>query len=539
MTALFRKDDRRILALWLPHLATDRLIRRRFGRLWRSSPQGSGSAERLPLVIGHRERNALRIAALDEKAEALGLKPGMGIADARAMQPDIDVLEADPQADRRLLEGLADWCDRYTPLVACDGTDGLFLDITGCAHLFGGEKAMLNDVLACFFHQGIDARGGLACTPGAAWAAARFGVESIPPGREAESLAPLPLAALRLESETRAGLESVGLATVGPVIESPRAPLARRFGATLLMRLDQALGRVEEAISPHLAVAPLSVERRLGEPVVASGDIDRLVAMLAATLKTDLERRGEGARRLELALFRMDGAVRRLAVGTARPLRDPALVRQLFRERMAALDDALEAGCGFDLVRLSVRAAAPLPDSQVDFAGEDPQRTGSLPLLAERVAARLGPEALMRPCFVESHVPERSAVHRPFGEDGWPAGLQDNAKRDRDASFQASDAMRRPRPIRILRTPEPVEVTATVPDGPPVRFRWRRALHDVARAEGPERIAPEWWLEEAAAETRDYFRVEDAAGRRYWLYREGLYGTSPRTPRWFMHGLFA
>ncbi|WP_292594987.1 DNA polymerase Y family protein, partial [Mesorhizobium sp.] len=298
-------------------------------------------------MISHRQANAQRIAALDERAEALHLKRGMGIADARAMHPSIDVVEADPEADRRLLESLADWCDRYTPLVAIDAADGLFLDVTGCTHLFGGERAMLDDILSRFFHQGFDVRAGLAATPGAAWAAARFSGDRIVPGGEEEALlAPLPLAALRIEPEIRASLESVGLRTAGAVMAAPRAPLARRFGRSLLLRLDQALGRLDEAVSPRLPVAPLSVERHLAEPIMLTDEIERLVKMLATTLKADLERRGEGARRLALLLFRVDGAVSRIAVGTSRPLREPLLIQKLFHERLAGLEQDIDAGYG-------------------------------------------------------------------------------------------------------------------------------------------------------------------------------------------------
>jgi protein ImuB len=213
---------------------------------------------------------------LDEQAEALRLKRGMGIADARAMYPSIEIIEAEPAADLRLLESLADWCDRYTPLVALDGVDGLFLDITGCAHLFGGEKALLDDLLARLFQQGFDARAGLASTAGAAWAAARFSLGNgiLPEEQEKHFMEPLPLAALRLDPGVRAGLESVGLRTVGSVMTASRAPLVRRFGAALLVRLDQALGRIEEAISPRLPVASLSVERHFAEPIVLIEDIE-------------------------------------------------------------------------------------------------------------------------------------------------------------------------------------------------------------------------------------------------------------------------
>ncbi|MER8746855.1 DNA polymerase Y family protein [Mesorhizobium sp. M1004] len=492
-------------------------------------------------MISHRDRNAQRISALDERAEALHLKPGMGIADARAMHPSIDIVEADPEADRRLLEGLADWCDRYTPLVALDGVDGLYLDVTGCTHLFGGEHAMLDDILARFFQQGFDVRAGLAATPGAAWAAARFcGDRIVVSGEEEALLAPLPLAALRIEADIRASLESVGLRTAGAVMAAPRAPLARRFGATLLLRLDQALGRLDEAVSPRLPVAPLSVERHLAEPVVLTAEIERLVLLLAVTLKADLERRGEGARMLALLLFRVDGAVSRIAVGTSRPLREPKLIQRLFHERLAALEQDIDAGYGFDLVRLSVLAAAGFDMQQADLTGEAEDDGADMALFADRIRARLGDSAVLKPVALESHLPERAIATIPFSE-----APQRKTPLRKPGSKDAPRATIFPpeRPIRLFRSPEPIEVPATeMPEGPPMNFRWRRALYRVARAEGPERIAPEWWRETSSdplTSTRDYFRIEDADGRRYWLYRQGLYGNPQVPPRWFMHGVFA
>lgn len=491
-------------------------------------------------MISHRDRNAQRISALDERAEALHLKRGMGIADARAMHPSIDIVEADPEADRRLLEGLADWCDRYTPLVALDGVDGLFLDVTGCTHLFGGERAMLDDILSRFFHQGFDVRAGLAATPGAAWAAARFSGDLIVvSGEEDALLAPLPLAALRIDPDIRASLESVGLRTAGAVMAAPRAPLARRFGATLLLRLDQALGRLDEAVSPRLPVAPLSVERHLAEPVILTDEIERLVRLLATTLKADLERRGEGARTLALLLFRVDGAVSRIAVGTSRPLREPLLVQRLFHERLAALEQDIDAGYGFDLVRLSVLSAAAFDMQQADLTGEAEDDGADIALFSDRIRARLGDGAVLQPVAVDSHLPERAVATLPFTE----APQRTTPPKKPERMKVPVTVFRPERPIRLFRSPEPIEVPATeLPEGPPMNFRWRRALYRVTRAEGPERIAPEWWRQQQGQEdapTRDYFRIEDSDGRRYWLYRQGLYGAGQPSPRWFMHGVFA
>jgi protein ImuB len=469
---------------------------------------------------------------LDEQAEALRLKRGMGIADARAMYPSIEIIEAEPAADLRLLESLADWCDRYTPLVALDGVDGLFLDITGCAHLFGGEKALLDDLLARLFQQGFDARAGLASTAGAAWAAARFSLGNgiLPKEQEKHFMEPLPLAALRLDPGVRAGLESVGLRTVGSVMTASRAPLVRRFGAALLVRLDQALGRIEEAISPRLPVASLSVERHFAEPIVLIEDIERLVLMLSAGLKRDLERRGEGARALELCLFRVDGAVNRVAVGASRPIREPRLIGKLFHERLAALETSIEVGYGFDLVRLSAFSTARFETEQGDLTGETAAEDEDIALFADRVRARLGRNTLLRQILVESHLPERAASLLPFEE-----------MRSEKVGPPRSDRKNLPeRPLRLFSRPEPIHVPMTeVPDGAPPHFLWRRAMHRVARAEGPERIAPEWWRQEQDAETRDYFRIEDSNGHRFWLYREGLYGGSGPNPRWYMQGFSA
>jgi protein ImuB len=558
MHATFRKERRRILSLWFPHLSTERLLRQRLGRSWRSLPlQG-----RPPLVVSRQENSTQRIAALDEEAGRLRLKPGMGIADARAMYPSIEIVAEDTVADRRLLDGLADWCDRYTPLVALDGTDGLFLDITGCAHLFGGEEAMLDDMLARFFEQGFRAKAGLASTPGAAWAAARYSENGVilPEGDERPFLESLPLAALRLEAGTIMRLESVGLRRVGSVLAAPRAPLARRFGALLLLRLDQALGEIEEVISPRLPVAPFSVERHLADPIGLIEDIERLIFLLARSLKRDLERRGEGARLFELLLFRADGAVSRISAGASLPLREPVPICRLFQERLAALGAVLDPGYGFDLVRLSAFETAAVEAEQADLGGKATAASEDIALFSDRVRARLGRTAMLMPLLVESHLPERAASLVPADGEPPEKKVPDAPRKNLDFS----PSRRAPeRPLRLFHRPEPIDVPVTeVPEGPPLHFRWRRAMHRVARAEGPERIGAEWWLNripdvgmekgqereeaerqaveaETARLTRDYFRVEDTDGHRYWLFREGFYGKKDVVPRWYLHGVSA
>jgi len=485
----------------------------------------------------------MRIAGLDETAETLGLRRGQGLADARAAHPGLDIVPADIEADRRLLTAIADWCDRYTPLVALDRTDGLFLDISGCAHLFGGEQAMFADLMARLFEQGFAVRAAIASTPGAAWAAARFASAPlvIDRGAEVPVLAPFALAALRLDGETLAGLAKVGLKTVRQLIDAPRAPLARRFGRHCLLRLDQALGAVEEAISPRLPVPALSVERRLAEPVGRTEDVEQLLLALALRLKGDLERRDLGARALEYTLFRVDGAVYRLCVGASRPVRDAEAIVKLFRERLTAVGDELDAGYGFDVVRLNVLAAGELAGEQGDFACAGEGDNPDVALLLDRIAARLGGSAVLdgrhpvrRAVPVESHEPERAERRDPAGDSPKALPAKENAPQPAA-----------PRPVRLLGAPEAVEVVAGVPEGPPQRFRWRRALYRVTKAEGPERIGGEWWHGDAPEDLylapRDYYRVEDEAGRRYWLFRKGLYGPAGRgvPPQWFMHGMFA
>lgn len=478
----------------------------------------------------------------------------MGLADARAMYPHIDVVEADPQADRLLLEALADWCDRYTPLVAFDGADALFLDITGCCYLFGGEEALVAEMTHRFHEQGFDARIAVAATAGTAWAIARFhGDAVVPAGHEAQWLRPLPLAALRLDRAVCAALEGVGLRTVGAVMAAPRAPVARRFGKTPVLRLDQALGALDEALSPRMPVPELSAERHFAEPLMTLEDVEHVILLLAGTLQDALERRGEGALTFQLLLFRVDGAVSRLTVGLSRPTRVPERVAQLFHERLNSLNGSLDVGYGFDLVRLSVLSFGVLATQQVDLADDLNEAVADLALFVDRVAARLGRAVIRQPTAIASHLPERAFSLSPFASASDPE------------PHEAPLAAYSERPMRLLQRPEIVDVMAEVPDGPPLNFRWRRAHYRIARTEGPERISPEWWrrplpsvkrkdgeedtayeercrqivAEKTQQQTRDYFRVEDGEGRRYWLFRQGLYGRSKVSPRWFLHGIFA
>lgn len=502
-------------------------------RILRTGAQDPYAApDERPLVVVGRHAGALRIDALDGRAEAAGCRLAMPLAEARAVCPELRAVPADPEADGLLLEAIADWCDRYTPLVALDGPHGLLLDVSGCAHAFGGEAALLENVVAALSARGFEPRAAIAGVPGAARALARFtsgGVAA--PGHEAAQVAALPIDALDPDDQARLGLQRAGLKTVGAVASRGRGEIAARFGAGLGLALERALGQADQPISPRRPAPVRVVERRFAEPVLALDAALAALRALADALGRRLEAAGEGVRAVEAAFFRSDGKVVRAGVGTGAPTRDPEMLLRLLREKLDALADPLDPGFGFDLIRLSALAVEPLTPQprSLDAAHDDAAHGGdAVAAVVDRLAARHGRHRVLRFVARDAHRPEAEARARPAqdsgtGGGGWPAPAGAPPRR----------------PLRMFEIPEPVDVLAEVPDGPPVRFVWRRVTHAVARAEGPERIALEWWRRGGAGLTRDYFRVEDVDGARFWLYRDGLYLREAEHPRWFLHGLFA
>lgn len=459
---------------------------------------------------------------------------GMPLADARAMYPSLWVEDADPQADRALLEAIADWCDRYTPLVGLDPPDGLILDVSGCAHLFGGERSLGDDILRRLARQGLQAGIGIADTVGCAWAAARYGGTSlVSKGTTRDFLLSLPLAALRLDSEIVSALTQTGLKRIADVIDRPRAPLTARFGSQFIRRLDQALGREDESIKPHLPLPSYVAERRFPDPIGREEDVLGTIGHLAHELGRLLERHGEGARLLQAALFRTDGKVHRLEAGTGEPLRDPRRIQRLFIERLTTTGDECDPGFGYDMVRLSAIVCERLDPAQNGLGGQDHET--ALAHLVDRLSARFGSQRLVRLIPCDTHIPEYavSAIPAQVARGTFAAGPVEQ------------DSLAPVWPVRLFSRPEVIEAVAEVPDGPPARFRWRHVMHEVTAAEGPERIAMEWWRDaQGHALTRDYFRVESKEGVRVWLYREGLYGREMLhdlkwRPSWYVHGLFA
>lgn len=492
----------------MPYLATDRLAK---------TADGAGPDEAWAVAEAGTGR---RLVALNRAAERAGLKHSMSVADALAIRPGLKLAPHEPAEEDALLGRLAEWCVAYTPFAAPDlwregiGSAGLWLDITGCDHLWGGEAALLDDLTSRLDRLGFTARAAVADSPGAAWGWARFGAGGvIESGGSREALAGLPVTALRLAPDCVLALARLGLRRVGDLYPVARAPLAARFGSIVGRRLDQALGAEEEPISPLRPPHSLQVQRRFLSPIARTEDVQAAVQFLLARLMDLLARQHLGVRRLDLSVFRVDSSCTRLAVGTSRPTRDAASLFRLIALQL----DGLQAGFGIESLNLSASVAAPLAARQQDMT--DAGESESLSEMLDTLGNRLGFNRLQGVAPAGSHLPER-AVRR------LTAGMQPAAEPWPD--------QRRP-PI-LLSRPEAVAVTAALPDAPPMLFRWRQTLHRVRRAEGPERLEGEWWRDQSPA--RDYYLVESEEGERFWLYRLGLPGEF-NPARWFVHGLFA
>lgn len=527
----FSANRRRILSLWLPRLPIDR-IKRQLG-------QNSVELDKTPSVVVAKQNNALQISALDDAAARFGLEIGLPLANARAICPELSVFDADEVADAKILNDIADWCDRFTPLVALDPPHGLFLDITGCAHLFGGEAALMRSLCSALTRRGFAVSGAIAGTSICARTMTRHvSGHIIGDGEEADAVAPLPVFALDADDAITRGLRRAGLKTIGDVASRARHEITARFGADFTTRLEQALGQGDAPISPRKPLPDYIVEKRFAEPVATEGVISANLSSLAQTLVMAMDKQGKGARRLEAGFFRTDGAVRAIVVDTGRPVTKAEVIDRLFRERLDALNDPLDPGFGFDLIRLSASRTEIVVQQQRDLDA-NVHDNDELAALIDRIAARIGGRRVVVHLPQDTHIPERAV---------WAAPAQHHLAAAVQAAWPERVESEPPlRPLRLFEKPEPIKVPfATVPDGPPHHFTWRRATHAVVRVEGPERIAMEWWKQNGEALTRDYFRVEDEAGLRFWIYRDGLYGNElatddgkPAPVNWFMHGLFA
>jgi protein ImuB len=476
-----------------------------------------------PLVLTGRDGRRRVVLALDAAARRMGLRAGMPAAKAQALVPGLIMRDADPAADAKALDQLALWTLQcYAPAAAADPPDGLVIDITGAAHLHGGEDAMLKGMVARLAASGIAARAAIADSWGAAHAFARTGARPtlvVPTGDSAKTLLDLPIASLRLPKTMVEDLRVLGFACIGELAAQPRVPLALRFGPELGRRLDQAMGRQSEPIDPVHPQDLIEVRRIFAEPISAPETLARYTGKLTGQLCEALEARGLGVRRLDLLFHRVDNRIEAIRVGTARPVRDTKRLTRLLCDKIETIDP----GFGIEIMRLAAPLAEPLaPKQTVSSLTEEPEADVSH--LIDTLANRVGEQRLYRFAPVASDVPERSvqkiAPAAPDISETWPDSW--------------------PRPARLLPRPEPIETLALLPDHPPVTFTWRGVRRRVTSADGPERVFGEWWKRDAElSAVRDYFRVEDEAGERFWIYRSGD-GEDATTGshRWFLHGIF-
>ena len=490
---------------------------------------GQDAPADLPLVIAEKIKGAMRLVALSREAKQAGLAVGLTLADARARIPDLWVEEADHRADASLLDDIAADCDRVTPAVMIDAPDGLMLDITGSEHLFGGEAKLRLGLSQRLRRAGLHVRTVIASAPDTARAIARFGRTAIvAPGGEISAVRSLPIAALGLPEKDRIAISRAGLKIIGALIDRPTQLFSSRFGEEMTHRLQRLQGLAPAPLTLRRATPMLWRERRFPEPIGRSEDIEAALNDLVREACEQLSARREGGRVFEASFFRADGAVRYVVVETGRPAREPAAILRLFREKLEALADPLDPGFGFDQMRLSLLAVEPFARIQSGLDGRAVE-DDAVADLADRLSTRFGADRVLRFLHEDTHNPDRAARAVPASFNPMTSAV-----------WPTTEAGEPPlRPTQIFSPPHLIEIRlADVPDGPPRRFFWRRREYEVFRAEGPERIAPEWWREDAASATRDYFRIEDPEGRRFWLFRAGAYGAEKK-PDWYLQGVFA
>lgn len=463
------------------------------------------------------------MVAADVAARAAGLHAGMPAAKAQVLVPGLMLRDADPVEDGVGLERLALWVlQRFAPIVAADAPDGIVIDTTGADHLHGGEQAMLDALIGKLNMSGVTARAAVADSWGAAHALARFAASRAtvaPPGHGPSVLTTLPLEALRLPRTLSADLRVLGFERIADLLAQPSAPLTLRFGPELGRRIDQALGELAEPIDPVRSPDLIEIRRAFAEPISAAETIARYIGKLTDRLCAALDEKGMGVRRLDLLCHRVDSRVAAVRVGTAQAVRDAKRLTRLLCDKIETIDP----GFGIEVMTLAATIAEPLERKQVASSLIE-VATPDVSDLVDILANRVGERAIYRAAPVASDVPERSVCRIPaMAPDSgatWPGHW--------------------PRPSRLLAHPESIETVALLPDHPPVSFTWRGVRRRVKRADGPERVFGEWWKRDAElAAVRDYFRVEDEAGERYWIYRAGD-GEDAATGshRWFLHGAF-
>lgn len=499
--------ESRFVSIWFRYLSTD----------WFS--MRNDTLRENPFVLRAPSHGRMVVTAVNAKAEADGLTKGMALADARALLPDLEVMDDDPNRVQSLLNRIALWCIRFTPFVALDPPDGLIFDASGCTYLWGGDEAYLTDIRRRFNDKGFTARLAIADTPGAAWALARFGKEVtvVPKGKHLEAILSLPPEALRLEESIALKLHKLGLHQIHQFIQLPRQSLRRRFGPQMLVRIDQVTGVVKEHLEPVRPVVPYQERLPCIEPVSTYTSITTALQQLLITLCERLRQDQMGIRKVVFKSYRVDGQVPEVTISTSRPTQHVSHLFKLFEPKLGSIDPGLGIEL-FVLEALQVDDQVPVQEDIWHGADGGLDNT-ELAELVDRLAGRIGDQAISRFLPEEHYWPERSFRKA--------ASLQ-----EKPITTWRTDKVR---PVRILSRPERIEVTAPIPDYPPMLFRYKGKLHKVVYADGPERIEQEWWLQQG--QHRDYYTVEDESGCRYWIFRLGHYDDI--SFQWFLHGFFA
>jgi protein ImuB len=495
----------RYIALWFRHLLTDWHIRRH--------PEH----RQLPLVFAASSHNRMLITATSIHAESMGLYVGMPLADAKALIADLEIVDHLPDTAASLLQTIGEWCIRYSPTVSVDLPDGLIIDASGCAHLWGGEREYLKEIVTKFRANGYDVRGAMADTIGTAWAISRYGKVTpiIANGEQSSAILSLPPLALRLEEVIIQRLQKLGFNEIGSFINMPRSVLRRRFGPQLLLRIGQAVGYEREDLVPIRVITPYEERLPCLEPIRTATGIEIALQQLLAALCLRLQNEGKGLREATLICYRVDDEIEQTAIGTNRASHSASHLFKLFELQIAGI----APGLGIELFILEAGKIEELSPAQEKLWAKAGLEDNSVTELLDRIANKIGIEQIQRFLPAEHHWPERSL--RPANS--------------LNETPSTTWKVNRPRPVKLLAEPLPIEVTAPIPDYPPMLFRYQHKLHEIKRADGPERIEREWWLD--GGEHRDYYVVEDAEGCRYWVFRLGHY--SGKQSDWYIHGFFA
>ena len=499
--------QKRFISIWFRHLRTDWFTRQR--------PE----LKSVPFVLSAAVRGKRVVMAVNNHAEMQGIYTGMSVADAKAVLAGLQVLDDKPELSVKLLTRIAEWCIRFTPVAAVDEPDGLLLDVTGCAHLWGDEKQYLTDIYKRFRSFGYDIRIAVADTIGAAWAVARYGKGSviIESGAQTIALLSLPPAALRIDPFIVERLNKLGLHNIRSFIQMPRPSLRRRFGLQLLQRIDQAAGHEEEWIIPLQPIEPFHERLPCMDPILTAKGIEIALQRLLEALCNRLKQEEKGLRTAVFKAYRLDGKIEKVETGTNRPSSNQLHLFKLFENKIGTIEPAL----GIELFTLDAPRVEDLSITQEKlWETTDALNDNELSELLDRIEGKVGTDHVHRYVPAEHYWPERSfKLASSLNEKLYTPWKVD-----------------KPRPLQVLPKPQPIEVTAPIPDYPPMMFRYKGKLHKIIKADGPERIEQEWWLQEG--QHRDYYSVEDEEGKRYWLFRSGHYDAS-RSYQWFIHGFFA